>query len=95
MAGDLRNLGPKSRAWLAEIGITDAEELRALGAVEVYARLRFRFGRAITRNMLHSLAAALAGIDWRQLSPEHKAELDRKSKERLMAFEEGQAGEPH
>ena len=82
-AQELRNLGPKSRQCLAEIGITDAAELRALGAVEAYARLRFRFGRSITRNMLH----ALAGVDWRQLSPEHKAELDRQARERLAAFE--------
>ena len=73
----LRNLGPKSRAMLGEIGITDTDALRSLGAVETFARLRFRFGRQVTRNMLHALAAALAGIDWRQLSAEHKAELDR------------------
>ena len=73
----LRNIGPKSRAWLREIGLEDAETIRSLGAVEVYARLRFRFGRTVNRNMLHALAAALAGIDWRHLSPEHKADLDR------------------
>ena len=91
---ELRNLGPKSRQWLAEIGITDAAELRALGAVEAYARLRFRFGRAITRNMLHALAAALAGVDWRELSPEHKAELDRQAGERLAAFDSSPGEEP-
>ena len=79
----MRNLGPTSRIWLAEIGIHDLEDVRALGAVETYARLRFRFGRKITRNMLHALAAAIAGIDWRQLAPEHKAELDRQAEERL------------
>jgi len=83
MAGEMRNIGPKSRAWLAEIDIHDIEEIRALGAVETYARLRFRFGKAITRNMLHALAAAIADIDWRQLAPEHKAELDRLADARL------------
>jgi hypothetical protein len=75
--GSLRNLGPTSRAMLAEIGIDDTDGLATLGAVEVYCRLRFRFGRRVSRNMLHALAAALAGIDWRQLSPADKAELDR------------------
>lgn len=79
----MRNLGPRSRAWLEEIGIDGEDMLRELGAVEVYARLRFRFGRAITRNMLHALAAAIAGIDWRQLSAEHKADLDRQAAERM------------
>jgi hypothetical protein len=37
--------------------------------------------------MLHAMAAALADIDWRQLSPDHKAELDRAARERLARFE--------
>lgn len=83
----MRNLGPTSLTWLAEIGIHDLEDIRALGAVETYARLRFHFGRKINRNMLHALAAALADIDWRQLTPEHKADLDRQAAERLARFE--------
>jgi hypothetical protein len=86
MAECMRNIGPKSRAWLAEIDIRSLDELQVLGAVETYARLRFRFGNKITRNMLHALAAALAGIDWRQLPPEHKVELDRQAEERLARF---------
>jgi|AraplaDrversion2_2_1032049.scaffolds.fasta_scaffold57109_2 DNA transformation protein and related proteins len=86
MAGDLRNIGPKSRAWLAEIDIHTMDQLSALGAVETYARLRFRFGKVISRNMLHALAAALAGVNWRVLSPERKAELDRQAAERLDRF---------
>lgn len=80
---EMRNLGPKSKAWLREIGIDSEDMLREIGAVEAYARLRFRFGRTITRNMLFGLAAALAGIDWRQLTPGHKAELDRQARMRL------------
>ena len=83
----LKNLGPKSRAWLAEIDITTTDELQALGAVEAYARLRFRFGRAISRNMLHAMAAALVGIDWRQLALEHKRDLDLAAQKRLAEFE--------
>jgi DNA transformation protein and related proteins len=83
----MRNLGPKSRAWLAEVGIEDEVTLRELGAVEAYARLRFRFGSMITRNMLFGLAAALADIDWRQLSPSHKAELDAAASLRMRSTE--------
>ena len=83
----MRNLGPTSRTWLSEIGIRDLEDIRTIGAVETYARLRFRFGRKISRNMLHALAAALADIDWRQLTPEHKAALDREAAERLARFD--------
>jgi hypothetical protein len=41
----------------------------------------------VTRNMLFALAAALAGIDWRQLSPEHKAELDAAVAQRMRSIE--------
>jgi DNA transformation protein and related proteins len=81
--GALRNLGPKSVSCLAEIGIHDEVGLRATGAVEAYARLKFRFGRSINRNMLFALAAALAGIDWRALAPEHRAELLAATAQRL------------
>lgn len=83
----MRNLGPKSKVWLAEIDIRTIDDLRSTGAVEAYARLRFRFGDTITRNMLHAMAAALADIDWRQLSAEHKAELDAQANQRLARFE--------
>lgn len=86
----IRNLGPKSRAWLAEIGVTTESDLRALGAVEAYARLRFRFGRQVSRNMLFAMAAGLAGIDWHNLSAAHKAELDAAAASRLAAMS-GQA----
>lgn len=82
----MRGLGPKSKAWLAEIGIDNEATLREIGAVEAYARLRFRFGKAITRNMLFGLAAALAGMDWRDLSPEQKLELDRQAEERMRGW---------
>lgn len=83
-SGILPNLGPVSRAWLSEIGIVDDAEIRALGAVETYCRLRFRFGNKVSRNMLHALAAGLIGIRWTELSPEHKADLDA-AVERRMA----------
>ena len=39
-AGALRNLGPKSAVMLREAGISTIEELRALGAVKAYARVK-------------------------------------------------------
>jgi DNA transformation protein len=83
---DLRNLGPKSSAMLAEIGVTDEEMLREIGAVEAYARLAFRFGpRAVSTLMLHALAGALADVDWRRLDPSHKQALEREATTRLSA----------
>lgn len=87
MTGAIRNIGPTSAAWLAEVDIHTLDDLRAVGAVEAYGRLRFRFGRRINRNMLFAMAAALADTDWRHLSPEHKSELDRAAQARLTQFE--------
>jgi DNA transformation protein len=71
----LPNLGPFLTRRLAEIDVHDVDALRALGAVEAYARLKFRFGREITLNALWGMDAALAGIDWRSLSDRRKSEL--------------------
>jgi DNA transformation protein and related proteins len=72
---DLPNLGPYMERHLREIGVTNEDELRQLGAVDAYRRLKFQFGRAITLNALWALDAALAGMDWRHLGEARKAEL--------------------
>jgi hypothetical protein len=71
----MRNLGPQSRAWLAEIGIETEAELREIGAVEAYLRLRFALGRKVSLVMLYAMEAALLGIDWRHLPDETRAAL--------------------
>ncbi len=69
---------------LMEIGVSDESVLREIGAVEAYARLKFRFGpRAVSKLMLHALAGALADIDWRRLDPMHKKALEREAETRL------------
>ena len=64
---NLRNLGPKTEKMLAEVDILDEADLRALGALEAYRRLKFRFGRHVTLIALYAMAAALADCDWRRL----------------------------
>ena len=71
----LPNLGPWISKRLAEVGVHDADDLRALGAVEAYARLRFHFGREVSLNALWAIDAALSGKDWRLLPDERKTEL--------------------
>lgn len=72
---ELPNIGPYLAGLLRETGIASAEALQAAGAVEAYARLRFQFPRGVTLNALWAMDAALAGIDWRQLSSERKHAL--------------------
>jgi DNA transformation protein and related proteins len=71
----LPNLGPYIACRLSEIGVTNEDELRKLGAVAAYRRLKFQCGRDITLNALWALDAALSGTDWRHLGEARKAEL--------------------
>ncbi|MCZ8100303.1 MAG: TfoX/Sxy family protein [Burkholderiales bacterium] len=72
----MRNLGPVMERQLAEVGINSEEDLRAAGALEAYARLRFALPR-VSLNALHAMEAAILGIPWQ--------DLPRADKERLAA----------
>ncbi|HYD65196.1 TfoX/Sxy family protein [Azospirillum sp.] len=74
-------IGPKSAQWLAEAGIETEEELRTLGAVAAYRRLKHRDPKRVTRNMLWSLHGALTGVPWNR--------IDDGTKRRLLAEAEG------
>ena len=60
---------------LGEIDVANGAQLRALGAVEAYRRLQFRFGRQVSLNALYAMAAGLEDRDWRDLSAAEKAAL--------------------
>ncbi|MBN9431888.1 MAG: TfoX/Sxy family protein [Bosea sp.] len=79
----MRGIGPKSAIWLTEIGVATEADLRALGAIEAYRRLKHRDPRGVTLNMLWGLHAALEDMPW--------TAIDRETKDRLLA-ELGDAG---
>ena len=70
----LPHLGPASRAMLAGAGIVDVPQLRRLGAVAAFARVRARSPRA-SLNLLWALHGALTGVDWRQVAREDRTTL--------------------
>jgi DNA transformation protein len=72
---NLRNLGPKSAMMLAEAGIRTVGELRAIGPVRAYARVKDLRKRGASLNLLWSMAAGLENRGWRDVSPEEKASL--------------------
>jgi len=76
MISEMRNLGPVMERRLREIGVENEEDLRAMGAVEAYARLRFVFGREVGVIALHAMEAALLDCDWRRLPSEVKERLN-------------------
>lgn len=74
----MRNLGPKTERLLGEVGIRNESDLRRLGAVEAYRRLKFS-GGAVSLNALYAIEASLRDIDWRDLSKKEKADLKRRA----------------
>ena len=57
------NLGPKSSAWLIEIGITSLKQVRELGPIEVCRRLR-QSGRPVSVLLAYALEGAVMGCHW-------------------------------
>ena len=72
----MRNIGPVSRRWLAEVEIHTVEDLRACGAAAVYRMVR-DLNSGVSRNLLWALEGAVQDVHWRVISPERKAELLR------------------
>ncbi len=71
----MRNLGKATAQMLAEVDILTEEDLRNIGAVEAFARLKFRFGSNVTLVALYALHGALIDRDWRDITPEEKTQL--------------------
>jgi DNA transformation protein len=71
---DLRNLGPKSREWLASIGIHTVADLRAAGAVAAYVALKRARG-GVSLNLLYALVGALEGMHWQDVRRARRLEL--------------------
>ena len=71
----MRNLGPKSAMMLAEAGIATLDELKELGALRAYLRVKALHPKSVSLNLLWALATGIEGRDWRDLQPEEKAAL--------------------
>lgn len=68
-------MGPKSREWLASVGIHTLDDVAALGVVETYKRVKAAYPEKVSLNLLYGLQAALLDIPWNELPPDIKAEL--------------------
>lgn len=77
----MKNLGPKSREWLASIGIYTLEDVAKIGVVETYKQVKAAYPEKVSLNMLYSLQAALMGINWKDLPLNIKEDLKRQVEE--------------
>ncbi|MCE5233182.1 MAG: TfoX/Sxy family protein [Mizugakiibacter sp.] len=73
-AAKIRNIGPKSAAWLRQVGVHTQADLERLGAVEAYMRVK-RAGFRASLNLLYALEGALAGCHWAELPAARRGEL--------------------
>lgn len=70
----IKNIGPVSAGWLAEVGIRKRADLIRLGAVAAYLRVKDA-GYRVTLNLLWALAGAERGLPWSKLSEEDRRQL--------------------
>lgn len=85
-AEKIRNVGPKSAAWLRQVGVRSNDDVRRLGAVEVYLRTR-RAGFKSTLNLLYALGGAEDDCHWQDLGEERRRAL-------VMAVEAAELADP-
>ena len=78
----LRNLGPKSAAMLARVGLKKKEDLQRLGGVGAYQLLKEK-KIPVSKNMAYAIEGALMDVDWRALPFEFKLDINR----RIAAYE--------
>jgi DNA transformation protein len=76
----LPGIGPVTQGWLLEAGIGTADDLRSIGALEAYRRLKFMLPRRVNLNALYALEAALRGCHWLDLPQDVKATLQEQAK---------------
>ena len=70
----LLNMGPKSAAWLRQVGVRTMGDLRTHGAVGAFWKVK-KAGFKPSLNLLYALAGAEKGCHWTALSADEKNRL--------------------
>ncbi|MDH7453785.1 TfoX/Sxy family protein [Luteimonas composti] len=70
----MRNIGPKSAAWLRQVGLRTSEDLIAAGPVDAFMRVK-RAGFKPSLNMLYALEGAMQDCHWQDVPEARRAEL--------------------
>jgi len=76
----LPNLGPRSAAWLAEIGIARKSQLVEIGSVGAWRLLR-EAGFRVSLVLIYAIEAALLDLHWSALPLELRESLKRQARE--------------
>ena len=73
-AEKIRNIGPKSMAWLRQTGVRSLADLQAVGSLAAFVRIK-RAGFRPSLNLLYALEGAIAGCHWQEIPDARRAEL--------------------
>ena len=88
----LRNIGPKSAAWLRQVGLRSLDDVAAIVAVDVYMKVR-RAGFKPSLNLLYSLEGALVGCHWQEIPEARRQQLVAEFEVAVGALPTGRAGQ--
>ena len=70
----LRNIGPKSMAWLRQTGVRTLDDLKSVGALSAFVRVK-RAGFRPSLNLLYALEGAILDCHWQDIPEARRAEL--------------------
>ncbi|MGV8944139.1 TfoX/Sxy family protein [Thermomonas sp.] len=70
----MRNIGPKSAAWLRQVGLRSLHEISDIGVVEAFMKVR-RAGFKPSLNLLYALEGAVLDCHWQEVPDTRRTEL--------------------
>ncbi len=73
-ATKMRNIGPKSAAWLRQVGLRTLDDLAAVGTVDAFMRVK-RAGFKPGLNLLYAIEGALLDCHWQDVPEDRRHEL--------------------
>ncbi len=70
----MRNIGPKSAAWLRQVGLHAPQDLAEVGPLEAFMRVK-RAGFKPSLNLLYALEGALCDCHWQEVPTARREQL--------------------
>ena len=71
----LKNIGPRSAAWLRAGGVATIDDLERIGPVAAWRRAKEAFPGQVSIVLLYALQAALLDLRWTELPADLKQRL--------------------
>lgn len=70
----MRNIGPKSAAWLRQVGLRTQQDIASAGVVDAFLRVK-RAGFRPSLNLLYALEGALVDCHWQEVPEARRLDL--------------------